>query len=330
MKSVKIGLLLVLGILVVTTQFAPFLRAQLVSGSINGQITDPSGAAVPNADVKVVNGQTNVELATKTNGAGYFNVSNLIAGTYRVDIAATGFKSISRPDVVVDIGAVVRVDTQLAVGNVREVVTVTGEAPQLQTDKVEVGGTINEQQLEALPTEGRNPTRLAAVQAGIVMDNGNEGVPNAESSANYTFTANGEREQMNRQLLDGVDDTEGVGGAPAIVPSTDALQEYQLVTSNYDIELGQVAGAVQLFTTKAGTNQWHGSAHEFNRVNAMFASNPFTEAKSGPGHFVYNQFGGTMGGPIIKNKLFIFGYYDGYRVRSGGNVLTTVPIPGIS
>src|SRR4029077_493050 len=120
----------------------------------NGQVTDPSGAAVPNADVKVVNSQTNLELATKTNGAGYFNISNLNAGTYRLDIAATGFKSISRPDVVVDIGAVVRVDTQLAVGNVQEVVSVTGEAPQLQTDKVEVSGTIDERQLEALPTEG--------------------------------------------------------------------------------------------------------------------------------------------------------------------------------
>ncbi len=244
-----------------------------------------------------------------------------------MDISATGFKSISQSDVRVDIGAVVRLDTKLTVGNVQEKVTVTGEAPQIQTDKVDVGGTIDERQLESLPSEGRNPTRLAAVVAGVVMDNGNEGIPGAENSANYTFTANGEREQENRQLLDGVDDTEGVGGAPAIVPSTDALQEYQLVTSNYDIELGQVAGAVQLFTTKAGTNEWHGSAHEFNRVNAMFASNPFTEVgHGGPGHFVYNQFGGTVGGPIVKNKLFFFAYYDGYRVRSGANALTTVPV----
>jgi hypothetical protein len=322
----KIRVYLLLTAFLVPTLFTTLLLGQSVSGSITGQVTDPSGAAVSSADVKVVNTQTNVELVTKTNEAGFFNVTNLNAGTYRVDIAATGFKAVSNAEVRVDIGAVVRLDTKLTVGNVQEKVTVTGEAPQVQTDKVDVGGTITERQLEALPSEGRNPTRLAAVVAGVVMDNGNEGVPNAENSANYTFTANGEREQMNRQLLDGVDDTEGVGGAPAIVPSTDALQEYQLVTSNYDIELGQVAGAVQLFTSKAGTNQLHGSAHEFNRTNAMFASNPFTEAQSGPGHFVYNQFGGTLGGPIIKNKLFVFGYYDGYRVRSGGNNLYTVPI----
>ena len=322
----KIRILLLLGALLVTTQFTSLLRGQSVSGSITGQVTDPSGAAVPNADIKVANSQTNVELATKSNGSGYFNVANLIAGTYRVDIAATGFKAVSNADVLVDIGAVVRLDTQLHVGSVQEKVSVTGEAAQVQTDKVEVGGTIDSRQLQSLPSEGRNPTRLAAIQAGVVMDNGNEGVPSAGDSANYSFTANGAREQMNQQLLDGVDDTEGVGGAPAIVPSTDALQEYQLVTSNYDVELGQVAGAVQLFTTKAGTNQLHGSAHEFNRVNALSAANPFSEP-NGPGHFVYNQFGGTMGGPIIKNKLFVFAYYDGYRVRSGGNALSTVPIP---
>ncbi len=323
----KIRVLLLLGTLLIAMQFTPLLKGQSVSGSITGQVTDPSGAAVPNADVKAVNTDTNVELTTKTNEAGYFDVANLNAGNYRLDIAATGFKAVSNPNIRVDIGAVVRVDTKLTVGNVQEKVTVTGEAPQIQTDKVEVGGTIDTRQLESLPSEGRNPTRLAAVVAGVVMDNGNEGIPGAENSANYTFTANGEREQENRQLLDGVDDTEGVGGAPAIVPSTDALQEYQLITSNYDIELGQVAGAVQLFTTKAGTNQWHGSAHEFNRVNAFFAANPFTEVgHGGPGHFVYNQFGGTVGGPIIKNKLFFFAYYDGYRVRSGANALTTVPV----
>lgn len=325
MKSfVKMQFSLLVGILLVTLQFAPLLRGQTVSGSITGQVTDPSGASVPNADVKVVNTDTNVELATKTNDAGYFNVGNLNAGNYRVDIAATGFKAVSNASVIVNIGSVIRLDTKLTVGNVQEKVTVTGEAPQIQTDKVEVGGTIDTKELESLPTEGRNPTRLAAVVAGVVMDNGNEGIPGAESSANYSFTANGEREQMNRQLLDGVDDTEGVGGAPAIVPSTDALQEYQLVTSNYDIELGQTAGAVQLFTTKAGTNQWHGTGHEFNRVNALFAADPLTESK--PGHFVYNQFGGTVGGPIIKNKLFFFAYYDGYRIRSGGNAVTSVPI----
>jgi hypothetical protein len=312
-------------VLLLAAQIAPLVQAQSVSGAITGQVTDPGGAAVAGADVRVVNTETGVAVATKTNDAGFFNVTGLNSGTYNVTIAGSGFRSVAQSGVKVDIGSIVRLDTKLQVGAVQEVVTVSAEAAQLQVDKVEVGGTLDERQLVALPTSGRNPTRLAAIQPGIVMNNGNEGVPSAGGSANFTFSANGGREQMNRQLLDGVDDTEGVSGSPAIVPSTDALQEYQVVTSNYDIELGQVAGAVQLFTTKAGTNTLHGSVHEFNRTNAMFAANPFSEP-NGPGHFVYNQFGGTLGGPVIKNKLFLFGYYEGYRVRSGGNILTTVPI----
>src|ERR1700730_27550 len=113
----KIRILLLLGALLVATQFTSLLRGQSVSGSITGQITDPSGAAVPSADITVANVQTNVELTTKTNSAGYFNVANLIAGTYRVDIAATGFSGVSRSDVLVDIGAVIRLDTQLRVGS---------------------------------------------------------------------------------------------------------------------------------------------------------------------------------------------------------------------
>ncbi len=189
---------------------------------------------------------------------------------------------------------------------------------------METGATLTSQTLTALPTEGRNPTALAIVVPGVTMNTGQEGIPGSQSSASYSFQVNGQRGQLNRQIFDGVDDTEGVGGSPPFVPSTDALQEYKLVTSNYDVELGQVSGGVQLFTTKSGTNAIHGSAHEFNRVNNLFARNPFTEP-NGPGHFVYNQFGGTLGGPIRKNKLFLFGYYYGTRVRSGGNILTTVP-----
>ena len=313
-------------ILFVAGLVIPTCAGQSVSGSITGNLTDPSDAAISNADVSAVGTQTGVKVTTKSNGAGYYSLSNLIAGTYELTVSAPGFKQLTRSGVVVDIGSVVRVDSKLEIGNVEEKVSVTGEAPLLQTDKVEVGITIGSKQLVDLPSEGRNPTAFAALQAGVVMGTGQEGVPYAGGSANYSFSANGQRSNLNRQLLDGVDDTEGVGGSAAIVPSTDELQEYQLVTSNYDIELGQAAGAVQLFTTKSGTNEFHGNAHEFNRVNALSARNPFTEP-NGPGHLVYNQFGGTLGGPILHDRLFAFGYYEGYRIRSGGGLLTTVPIP---
>ena len=266
-------------------------------------------------------------MSAKSNNAGYFNISNLIAGTYTVAcFGARVSKNSPGSNVVVDIGSNVRLDSKLEVGNVQQKVSVTGEAPQLETNKVELGITINSTQLTDLPSEGRNPTALATIQAGIVMSPNNTGVPSAEGSANYSFQANGNRAQLNRQLLDGVDDTEGVGGGAAIVPSTDEIQEYQLITSNYDIELGQAAGAMQLFTTKVRDQPVHGNVHEFNRVNYLSARNPFTEP-NGPGHLVYNQFGGILGGPIIRDKLFAFGYYEGYRYRSGAGVLTTVPIP---
>ena len=318
--------LLVMSMLLVFTQCLPRLRGQSVSGSINGEITDPVGASVSGAQIVATNVRTGVSSSASSNNSGYFSIANLIAGTYNVVISSPGFKELSRAGVNVDIGVVVRLDSRLEVGSVQQKVMVSGDAPQLQTEKVEISLTIGSKQLVDLPSEGRNPTAFAALQAGVVMSTNNEGVPSASGSANYSFVANGQRAQLNRQLLDGVDDTEGVGGAPAIVPSTDELQEYQLVTSNYDIELGQAAGAVQLFTTKSGTNELHGSAHEFNRINALSASNPFTEP-DGPGHLVYNQFGGTLGGPILRDKLFAFGYYEGYRVRSGGGILTTVPVP---
>jgi len=316
--------LLLLTLLLALFQLTSFLNGQAVSGSLTGVITDSSGAAVRGASVDVVSQDTGVHYQTKTNEAGYFNVLNLIAGTYSLDISASGFRSITRSDVHLDIGSVARLDFRLDVGNVQERVTVTGESPLLETDKVEVGSTVTTKALESLPVEGRNPTALAALQPGVVMNTNAQGIPSAQGSANYTFSVNGQRSQQNRQVLDGVDDTEGVGGGAPIVPMTDALQEYRLVTSNYDVELGQVAGAIQNFTTKSGSNELHGSAHEFNRVNSLFGRNPFTEPR-GPGHFVWNQFGGTMGGPIKKNKIFLFGYYDAVRVRSAANVLTTVP-----
>ena len=321
----KNRLLFLLSMLALIVPFTPSLRGQLVSGLITGNVTDPSGATVTGANITATDTATGVQLSAKSNSSGYFNLSNLIAGTYKVVVSAPGFKELARENVVVDIGSNVRLDSKLEVGNVRANGLGHGGRGPLETNKVELGITINSTQLVDLPSEGRNPTALATVQAGIVMRANNTGVPSAEGSANYGFQANGNRQNLNRQLLDGVDDTEGVGGAPAIVPSTDELQEYQLITTNYDIELGQAAGAMQIFTANSGTNQLHGNLHEFNRVNYLSARNPFTEP-NGPGHLVYNQFGGTLADQSSHDKLFAFGYYEGYRYRSGGGLLTTVPI----
>src|SRR5450432_2838908 len=209
-----------LGSLLFVIQFSSPLNGQAVSGSLTGEITDASGAALRGASIEVVGIETGVRYPTKTNEAGYFNVLNLIAGSYRVDVSAPGFRPVTRSGIQVDIGSVVRLDFRLELGNVQERITVTGEASLLETDKVEVGSTVTSKALESLPVEGRNPTALAGLQPGVVMNTNGQGIPSAQRSANYTFSVNGQRSQQNRQLLDGVDDTEGVGGAAPIVPMT--------------------------------------------------------------------------------------------------------------
>jgi len=300
------------------------LLAQAVSGSITGAVLDASGAAVPNATVTITNQATGVAINTVSNEAGYYNAPNLIAGAYRVDVSASGFRRSEQKDINVNIGAVTRLDVHLEVGNIQDTVTVTGTAPLLRDEKVNLGGTLGTLELHSLPTFGRNPTALAKLQPGVVEAPGQQGIPSAGGSGYFSVNANGQRAQLNYQLLDGVDDTEGVGGGAPIVPTVDALQEFTVNTSNYDVEFGQVAGAMTIMTTRSGTNSWHGSAYDYNRVNALFARNSFTEP-TGPGHYVWNQFGGTLGGPIARNKLFVFTHYQGIRQRSGGNIRTTFP-----
>ena len=203
----------------VALQLCVSVYGQSVSGSITGEIVDSSGAALGVATVDVVNIATGAHHTTKTNDSGYFNVLNLIAGAYRVDVTAAGFRPVAHEGVQVNIGSVLRLDFKLELGNVQEKITVIGESPLLETAKVEVGSTVTTKALNSLPVEGRNPTALAALQAGVVMSTNGQGIPSAKNSANYTFSVNGQRSQQNRQLLDGVDDTEGVGGAAPIVPS---------------------------------------------------------------------------------------------------------------
>jgi len=300
------------------------VHAQAVSGSITGAVLDPSGNVIPSAKVQATNVATGVEYSVITNAAGYYTISNLIAGRYRVVVTVTGFKTYEQSSVDIRIDSVTRLDLHLEIGSLQESVTVTAAAPQLQTDKVNLGGTLTSDAMQALPTIGKNPTALAKLSAGVVEGPGQEGIPNSNGAGYFSISVNGQREQLNTQLLDGVEDTDPIGGQAPIVPSLDGMQEVSFNTTNYDVEFGQVAGGVTILTTKSGTNQLHGSVYDYNRVNSLFARNPFTEP-NGPGHFVWNQFGASVGGPIKKNKLFGFFNYQGVRVRSGGNILTTVP-----
>jgi outer membrane receptor protein involved in Fe transport len=325
----RLNMLLRCRVLVVVFAFmvavpAAHLWGQAVSGTITGAVTDPSGSAIPGANVKATNAATGVAVSVLTTSAGYYTISNLIAGTYTVEVAAPGFKTYERSNVDVSVSSVSRLDIQMTVGSLQEQVTVNAVAPQLKDDQVNLGGTITSYIAMSLPTIGNNPTALIKLQPGVIEEPGQEGIPGANGAGYFGAEVNGQRSQLNNQLLDGVEDVDPIGGQAPIVPSLDATQEVSFNTTNYDVEFGQVAGGVSIMTTRSGTNEFHGSGYEYNRVNALFARNPFSEP-NGPGHFVWNQFGASAGGPAIKNKLFGFFNYQGVRVRSGGNVLTTSP-----
>ncbi|PYV37225.1 MAG: hypothetical protein DMG06_28690, partial [Acidobacteria bacterium] len=253
------------------------VHAQAVSGSITGAVLDPSGNVIPSAKVQATNVATGVEYSVITNAAGYYTISNLIAGRYRVVVTVTGFKTYEQSSVDIRIDSVTRLDLHLEIGSLQESVTVTAAAPQLQTDKVNLGGTLTSDAMQALPTIGKNPTALAKLSAGVVEGPGQEGIPNSNGAGYFSISVNGQREQLNTQLLDGVEDTDPIGGQAPIVPSLDGMQEVSFNTTNYDVEFGQVAGGVTILTTKSGTNQLHGSVYDYNRVNSLFARNPFTE-----------------------------------------------------
>lgn len=298
---------------------------QVVSGQITGVVTDTTGAVVAGATVDAVNVQTNVKRQTSTDSSGVYRVFNLIPGTYTVSVEKTGFRKFVRENIVVTVDNIVRVDIpSLQVGAVTESVTVTGAAPMLKTDNADVSQTITTRQVEDLPTFGRNVTRLVQLVPGATFTPSQLGGWPENAGDDFQTNINGQPGYNSNRQLDGVDNNETIQGLSMIVPSEDSVQEVNIVTNSYSAEYGQVSGAVIQVSTKSGTNHWHGSAFDYYRSSGMFARNPFTEPVK-PASARWQQFGGSLGGPILKDKLFAFGDYQGLRSVNGGSVITTVP-----
>jgi outer membrane receptor protein involved in Fe transport len=301
---------------------AIFVCAQVsVGGSITGLVTDSSGGVVPKVAVRAVNTATLVVTEATANQDGLY-VINVIPGNYAVTVEATGFKKNVSPDVAVGVGVTVRVNATLQVGSATQEITVTGEAPMLQTESGEVSQAIGSNEIADLPTVGRNYTRLELLSPGTT-DGGAQLQNHPENSGgDYRVSVNGQSQGNNYHSLDGVDNNETVQGLSMIVPPDDSIHEVKISTSNYDTEFDVVAGAVIQVSTKSGTDQYHGSLFEYYRGSGLFASDPFT--KKDP-LFVWNQFGGSFGGHLIKSKLFVFGDYQGMRNHLGGSSITTLP-----
>ena len=289
---------------------ATFVSAQTFRGSILGTVSDTSGAVLPGATVKVKNAGTGLERTSQTTAEGNYTISELPIGTYSVTVSQAGFQTSVTSNVVVDVATERRVDIALKPGQVADTVEVTGEAiAQVDTTTDELGGTLTAQTIANIPVNGRDYTKLIYLNPGVA------GSPDqiSDSPGSFgTFSMNGSRGRSNNFLLDGTDMNDGfrndpaineagVFGDPATILPIDAVGELR-VLSNYEAEYGRNSGAIVNIVTKSGTNQLHGSALEYYRSGAFGARNYFNLDTQPKNPFTNNQFGGSLGGPIVKDK----------------------------
>jgi hypothetical protein len=327
--------LAVLALATLALAWPPFALAQQVSGTITGHVTDQSGAVIPGATVTVRNVQTGVSTERQSESSGLYVFTNLIPGTYTVTVVAPGFEKFVRENVVLNVDSSVTVDGEMQLGQVSQEVTVSGAPPVLNLQKSDVSATLPAHAVEALPTLSRNVSSLVVLAPGVTQNSYQQGV-SEQPAGGFEATANGQFWGVNNYQVDGISDTQiGLSGYQIIVPPADGIQEMKVTTADYDAELGQVAGMVVQYSTKSGTNEFHGSAYEFNRNKATFAANPYTEKipgtgpkglGTGPSPYNENTFGGSLGGPIKKDKLFFFGDYQGFYLAQSSAFLGTVPI----
>ena len=296
---------------------------QVDAGAVVGVVRDSTGASVPNGRVTLTSQDSGQTVSTVTNSSGEYTFSPVKVGLYRVTVEATGFSKFEHQNVTVAVQQRVLVDAALTLGQTSELVTVTGDAPQLQTQDASVGQVIDAKKIVDLPLNGRNFTFLAQLSAGVTQSQADTRGLGATGS----FAANGARPAQNNYLLDGIDNNSNLvdflnGTAYAVLPPPDAIQEFKIQTSNYSAEIGRSAGAVLNATTKSGTNTIHGSAWDFVRNDALDANNYFATTK---GYFSQNQFGGTLGGPLHRNRTFLFGDYQGLRNTQAQTLTSSVP-----
>ena len=321
-------------LLVLLVVAATFVSAQTFRGTILGTVSDTSGAVVPGATVKARNTGTGLERTTQTTAEGNYSISELPIGTYNVTVTQPGFQSALMSNILVDVATERRVDVALRLGQANETVEVTGEAAvaQVETTSNTLGGTLTSQEIANIPVNGRDYTKLIYLNPGVA------GSPDqiSDSPGSFgVFSMNGSRGRANNFLLDGTDMNDGfrndpainqagVFGDPATILPIDAVAELR-VLSNYEAEYGRNSGAIVNIVTKSGTNRFHGSALEYYRSGAMGARNYFNIASQPKNPFTNNQFGGSLGGPIVKDKLFFFINYEGQRESGAQAGLSCVP-----
>jgi hypothetical protein len=304
----KIALVMALAVLAVPSQAS----AQVLYGSIVGNVIDPNGASVARASVLVTDQATAVSQTVTTDESGTYQLVNLQPGTYTVKVTIPGFKAFERRDLPVEVNNVTRIDFRLEIGSIEQAVTVTGIPQLLQTDRAEVRSDVTSQELENLPvTMGRNYQQIYRTLPGFSSPVNSHSIPTNPSRA-LEFNVNGTSDEQNNTRIDGVSSAHvQLPHVVAYVPALESIEEVNVVTNSFDAEQGLAGGAVINVQIKSGTNQLHGSAFEYHSDNHLKAW-PWQvpSGQSQKPKLVYNQAGGTVGGPIIKNKLFYFASYE--------------------
>ena len=312
-------------------------QAQVAGAGLSGTVTDPSGALIPSAQISIKNTATGVVRAVTTDTAGFYIAPNLLPGTYEITASAPGFATVVQTGITLTVGGQQVLNLAMRVGQATEKVQVIGEAPAVQLATSSVSAEVNATTVRELPLNGRSWTDLATLQTGVnavsmLQPTFEVGTDRGNRGFGAQLSISGARPQENNYRLDGVSLNDYGNGGPGNVlggnMGVDAIQEFSVLTSNYSAEYGKTAGGVVNAITRSGTNQFHGSVYEFLRNSALDAANFFENSgglKKSP--FRLNQFGASGGGPIRKDRTFIFADYEGLRRSKGKPFTNAVPSP---
>jgi hypothetical protein len=331
LKRITIASLMVAALLLVAGSFAT-LNAQVVGATLTGTISDASGGAIAGAQISCKNLGTDVSRDVVADSAGFYTLPNLGAGTYTITVTASGFATQVRSDFTLTVGESQQMNVTMSVGQVAQKVEVSGEAPSVETTSSEISAVVNSTTIVDLPLNGRSWTDLTNLERGVSVIETTSGETSSGScnrGCGVQISINGGRPQQNSYRIDGVSINDQFNAGPGSQAGggnlgVDAIQEYSVITDNQSAEYGREAGGVVNAITRGGTNDFHGSAFEFLRNSALDARNFFDPA-SGPPPFRRNQFGGSVGGPIFKKKMFFFVSYEGLRQSLGTTVQDLVP-----
>ena len=303
-------------------------RAQtLIYGSISGLVTDSAGGAVPGARISLINDSTRDRRLVQTSSEGIYRFLNVLPATYHIEAVATGFKLTVRPNVVIEVDKSAQVDLKLEIGAVTEKLEVKATAPLLDPQTSSLGGVVQTRPLQELPLNGRNPLALVALVPSVVPQQGSQTNPAGQNPfVTGNFQIGGGVAGQSQSYLDGAPLNLNYGNLLALVPTQDTLAEFKVQTNSLSPEFGRTSGGVINMISRSGGNDFHGTVYEFLR-NRVFNANTFFNNQAGVVRppFVQNQYGGAVGGRIIRDKLFFFSNWEGYHQRTAQSLVMTVP-----